>query len=158
MVKKIAKQVKGLAKALPDYQIIHKKTIDKHTRKDMEKYAWDVVNKMMTRHSCRYSELLDRRNFPELYKEKIRHIIRTKFNRFLDKNGDFKLHTVDDTNFDFFHSEMKQLYEQWRKDIEADSNIPYTDEQLRVLRKSLCAKLERDIENAHNILVSYNVM
>ena len=56
MVKKIAKQVKGLAKALPVDQIVNKKTIDKHTRKEMEKTAWGLVNKMMTRHSCRYSQ------------------------------------------------------------------------------------------------------
>lgn len=158
MVKKIAKQVKGLAKALPVDQIVNKKTIDKHTRKEMEKTAWGLVNKMMTRHSCRYSDLLDRKNFPKLYKDKIRHILRTKFTSFLDENGDFKLHTVDDTNFDFFYSEMKQLYKQWSNDIETDSNIPYTDEQKRILRTHLCTKLENDIVNARKVLISYNAM
>ncbi len=145
MVKKLPKQIMGLAKALPVDKINYKKTIDKTTRSEMEQRAWKRVNKMMTRHSCRYSDKIDRVHFPKMYKDKVRHMLHTKFTTYLDENGDFDIQAVDDTNFDFFCTEVNQMYDQWKNDLDKDAGIPYTPEQLEVLDAEYRRALETGI-------------
>ena len=145
MVKKLPKQIIGLAKALPVDKISCKKTIDKTTRNEMEQVVWKRVNKMMNRHSCRYSDKIDRVNFPKMYKDKIRHMLQTKFTCHLDENGDFDIQAVDDTNFDFFCTEVNQMYDQWKNDLDKDASIPYTPEQLVILKAEYRRVLETSI-------------
>ena len=154
MVKKLPKQIMRLAKALPINELNCKKTIDKTTRNEMEQLAWKRVNKMMNRHSCRYSDKIDRVNFPKLYKDKIRHMIRTKFTSHLDENDDFDIQSVDDTNFDFFCTEVNQMYDQWKSDLDNDADISYTPDQLKILDTEYRRTLETGISEISNRLFS----
>ena len=154
MVKKLPKQIMRLAKALPVNELNCKKTIDKTTRSEMEQLAWKRVNKMMNRHSCRYSDKIDRVNFPKLYKDKIRHMLRTKFTSHLDENDDFDIQSVDDTNFDFFCTEVNQMYDQWKSDLDHDADISYTPDQLKILDTEYRRTLETGISEISNRLFS----
>ena len=154
MVKKLPKQIMRLAKALPINELNCKKTIDKTTRNEMEQLAWKRVNKMMNRHSCRYSDKIDRVNFPKLYKDKIRHMLRTKFTSHLDENEDFDIQSVDDTNFDFFCTEVNQMYDQWKSDLDNDADISYTPDQLKILDTEYRRTLETGISEISNRLFS----
>ena len=149
MVKKIAKQVKTLVKAITSEPTSSVQlTITKRTciREDIFK----KILRMTSRHSDMYTKFVERKNFPSIYKDKVHKLLAAKFSMYYStvSDGSYELDfaEVSDSNLIFLQREIAEMYKTWVNEIKEDEATPYTSAQRMLLCIIAKAKTEERIE------------
>ena len=153
MVKKIAKQVKSLVKAIPTSPATSSIQLSIHKRRHIQEDVIKKILRMSRRHSNMYTKHVERKHFPDIYKEKIVKLLSSKFTMYYSsETGEIDLAKVSDDNLIFLQSEIDEMNSTWVKEIKEYEETPYTTGQRMILCIIARAKTEERIVQLQRLL------
>ena len=101
---------------------------------------------MTSRHSDMYTNFVERKHFPKIYKENIHKLLTSKFSMYYstvsDGSHEMDFAKVSDSNLIFLQNEITDMYKTWAREIKEDEATPYTAAQRMLLVIIAKAKTE----------------